>query len=255
MRRGDAAPPRLLSPGEQPSQIVIGLDVGHRIGARRAADRALIDERDVGQTVEASQLVAGSRLDVDDAARPLVGAVEDVLHQRRLAGARHAGDGDQRVERELDVDAGEVVRARAANGDARARSELLLDAAATTFAPEAGEMGTRRRRRPPRQEQRRERFFVREHQLRRSLGDHLAAPFPGSRTEIDQPVRAPDQDRVVLDDEHRVAPRREIGEQLEQLRAIARVQSDRRFVEDVEGRGQTGAERRGEMDSLRLAAR
>jgi hypothetical protein len=59
----------------------------------------------------------------------------------------------------------------------------------------------------------------------------------------------------VLDHQHRVAARREVAQQAEQLLAVLRVEADRRLVEDVEGAGQPGAERGGEVDALRLAAR
>ena len=39
--------------------------------------------------------------------------VQDVLDERRLARARHAGDGDEEPERDLDVDVAQVVLARA----------------------------------------------------------------------------------------------------------------------------------------------
>ena len=40
--------------------------------------------------------------------------IEDVVHERRLAGARDAGHRDEHAERELDVDVLQVVLARAA---------------------------------------------------------------------------------------------------------------------------------------------
>jgi hypothetical protein len=45
--------------------------------------------------------------------------VEHVLHQRRLTRAAHPRDGDEALERELDVDASQVVLARAAHRQAR----------------------------------------------------------------------------------------------------------------------------------------
>ena len=50
----------------------------------------------------------------------------------------------------------------------------------------------------------------------------------------------------------RSASRRRIAEQPPRVRGV---QADRRLVEDVEGPGQRAAERRGEADALRLAAR
>ncbi len=67
-------------------------------------------------------------------------------------------------------------------------------------------------------------------------------------------VGAADQRAVVLDHQHRVAARREIAQQGEQLLAVLRVEADRRLVEHVEGAGEAGAEGGGEVDALRLAA-
>ena len=48
---------------------------------------------------------------------PLVAVVEAVADERRLARAGDAGDGDELAERDIDVDAFEVVLARAADAD------------------------------------------------------------------------------------------------------------------------------------------
>ena len=47
-------------------------------------------------------------------------AMQDVLDQRRLAGARHAGDRDEQSERNLDVEVAQVVLARALDANRRA---------------------------------------------------------------------------------------------------------------------------------------
>jgi hypothetical protein len=119
--------PRALADGrggEEPADLVVGLDVGDRVRARRAADRPLVDQGDVGELVEAGELVALAGLDVDDAARALVGAEEHVLDQGRLARARDAGHRHHQAEREVDVEPLQVVGAGAADahpGRARAR--------------------------------------------------------------------------------------------------------------------------------------
>ncbi len=68
-------------------------------------------------------------------------------------------------------------------------------------------------------------------------------------------VGAQDDGPVVFDDQHRVAAAREIAQQREQPFVVLRMEPDGRLVEHVEGRGQAGAERRREVNTLGLAAR
>ena len=60
---------------------------------------------------------------------------------------------------------------------------------------------------------------------------------------------------VVLDDDERVALRLELRERVEQHAVVARMQADRRLVEDVAHAAQVRAELGGEADALRFAAR
>src|SRR6185436_14891536 len=59
---------------------------------------------------------------------------------------------------------------------------------------------------------------------------------------------------VVLDDHDRVALGNELLDRREQQRVVARVQADRRLVEDVADAAQVRAELRREPDALGLAA-
>ena len=104
-----AARPRLLGLGEQLADLVEQPDVGGRVGARRAADRRLVDRDDLVELLEAgdppvhpgalprSVQPVGDRL------------VEHLVDQRRLARARHPGDAAHHAERDLHVDVLEVV--------------------------------------------------------------------------------------------------------------------------------------------------
>ena len=110
----------LSDPRPEEPQVVV--DLGHRPdrGARVARGRLLVD-RDrrrkaldrvhVGLLHLAQELacVGGQRLDV----AALALGVDRVERQARLARAGEAGDHDQRVARQLEVDALEVVRAGA----------------------------------------------------------------------------------------------------------------------------------------------
>ena len=78
----------------------------------------------------------------------------------------------------------------------------------------------------------------------------LPAPGPRSIT----CVGAADRVLVVLDDDQRVALRLELRQRVEQHAVVARMQADRRLVEDVADAAQVGAELRREPDALRLAA-
>ena len=110
----------------RPEQAQVVVDLGHRADrrARVARGRLLVDRDrrrepldrvDVGLLHQAEELarVGGERLDV--AALPL--GVDRVEGEARLARAREPGDHDQRVARQLDVDALEVVLTGAGDDD------------------------------------------------------------------------------------------------------------------------------------------
>ena len=111
----------------RPEQPQVVVDLGHRADrrARVARGRLLVDRDrrrealdrvDVGLLHQAEELarVGGERLDV----AALALGVDRVEGEARLAGAREPGDHDQRVARQLDVDALEVVLAGAGDDDA-----------------------------------------------------------------------------------------------------------------------------------------
>ena len=87
--------------------------------------------------------------------------------------------------------------------------------------------------------------------FRRTRFPHRA-PLP--RPELDRVIGAGDDRRIVLDDDDGVAGVLQASQHGEQPLAVARVQSDRRLVDDVHRLGQRAAERRGEIDALRFAA-
>lgn len=101
--------------GEELADGVEGLDVGDGIGARRATDGGLVDEDDV---IEAVGTVNGAvevgwvaALDTAE----LVGddLVEDLVYEGGLSAAGDAGDTDEDVEGDLNVEAQDVVGAGA----------------------------------------------------------------------------------------------------------------------------------------------
>ena len=129
--------------GEKSSAYSIGCFAGYVAGARiqhahearqrrDAADRrpharraALLLQRDRGRQAF-DRIDIGHADLVDQAPRirrdrfevaPLRLGVERAEGERRLAGARHAGEHDERIARDVDVDVLEVVLARAADAD------------------------------------------------------------------------------------------------------------------------------------------
>ena len=108
--------------GEQQAQVVVDLGDGADRRARVRAGRLLLDGDGRRQAVDQvdvrllhllEELPGVRRQRLDVAALPF--GVDGVEGERRLAGARQAGDDHQLVAREVDVDVLEVVDARAAD--------------------------------------------------------------------------------------------------------------------------------------------
>ena len=115
---GQPARPRVLGRGEQLANRIERLQIGHRIRARRAADRRLVDEHDVGDELGAFELAVRADAAIPVALRALQRRVDHVVHERALARAADAGDAGQHAERDLDVDVLEVVLRGAENAHA-----------------------------------------------------------------------------------------------------------------------------------------
>ena len=63
-----------------------------------------------------------------------------------------------------------------------------------------------------------------------------------ARAKIDNVVRAPHRFFIMLDNDERVAFVPQRGERIEQAQVVARMQTDRRFVEHVKDAAQVRAE-------------
>ncbi len=99
---GQASPLGLGGGGKNPTHLIEHLQIGHRVGAWRPADRLLIDQThptEVFQTFDRGKPPHGQRRDAKGAGH---GPIEGVLHQRAFPRARYAGHADQRPEREPD---------------------------------------------------------------------------------------------------------------------------------------------------------
>ena len=84
---------------------------------------------------------------------------------------------------------------------------------------------------------------------------HLPATFASSRAEVENAITLADDFRVVLDDHNGVLIGLEMVQNLHETTAIARVQTNTRFIENVQGIDQRRPNRRGEVDPLHLAPR
>src|SRR5262249_39449633 len=115
MRRVEAARLGLASRSEEIANRVVDFDVSHRVRARRAAYRRLIDQNDVIQILRAVDLA--ERADRSGPLAPLFldSGIYDIVHQGRLARAGNPCNANHHPERKLDVDALEVVLARTAH--------------------------------------------------------------------------------------------------------------------------------------------
>ena len=239
--RRQPARPRVLGRGEQLADRIEGLQVRHRIRSRRPADGRLIDEHGVGDVFDALELAERADAPIPAALRALDGRIQHVVHERglaRSADARHHGQG---VERDADVDVLEVVLGRA--------QQLQLLAAA---APPGGRHANRELLA---EIFRRQRARLLHQAFERSRVDHATALLARAESQIDDVIGDADHVGVVLDDDHGVALVAELPEDVDEPLVVARVQADRRLVEHVERADQRRAERRREVDALRLAAR
>src|SRR5579875_296729 len=215
--------------------------VGCRIGTRRAADRRLVDVDDLVEVLDALDAVVRARLLARAHQPARQRLVERVDHQRRFAAARDAGDAGEGAERERNLDALQVVGARADHGKQLAVAAPALRRQLDAFL--AGEIGGG------------DAVGAFHHLVGRAAGDHLAAVDAGRRPHVDEIIGGADRLLVVLDHQHRVAEVAKAFERLQKPVVVALMQADRRLVEHIEHAGEARADLRGEPDALALAAR
>ncbi len=231
--------------GEQGAYLVEGFDVGDGVGARRAADRRLVNEDDVVEVLRAGERaeevrrlgLAGAWFAVE---RLHERAVEDLVDERRFARAADTGDAAEEVERDFHVDAAEVVDAGASEAeDFAARLAALFGdgdghAAGEIFASDGPRVGGDLRD--------------------RASGEKLAAELAGAGAEVQQVIGGTDDVGIVLDDEDGVAEVAQGVQDADELGGVAGVEADGWLVEYVECADEAAAERGGELDALRFAA-
>src|SRR5438876_100273 len=167
-------------------------------------------------------------------------AEEYVVDKSGFAGAADTGDNGERVQRNHEVDILEVVHRGAK--DAEKFSAGLMADVRNGNAEFAAEVFSG------------ERLLIVEHVSVSAGEEEFAAEFACARAKIDDVAGGFDGVRVVFDDEDGVAKVAQGFENVDQALRVARVQTDRRLVENVKRADEMRAERSGELDALRFAA-
>ena len=201
-----------------------------------AADRALVDRDDLVDPLGAFDGAVQARLGHRPVEALGEGAVEDVVHEGRFAGAgdsRHRGEG---ADRDRGVDVAEVVGARPEHADLPARDAPRLGKGDLELAPDvaAGQAAVQGRG--------------------RALVHHAAAQAARSFAEVHDPVGGADRLLVVLHHHHRVAVIADALEGCDEPLVVALVQAHRGLVEDVQDALHAGPDLGGQADAVGLAA-
>ncbi len=231
-----AAGARFRHQREQVADEGEGAGIGGGIGARRAADRALVDGDDLVDGLGAFERLVATGLGGGTVEPSGQGAVQDVFHQRRLARAAHARHRGEHAERDLDVDIAQVVLAGTLDAEQPLRR-----------APDGGNRnGKLAAKVAPGQ--------APVDRGRRALIHQAAALPPRAFAEVEDPVRGPDRLLVVLDDHDRVAEVADAGQGGQQALVVALVQADGRLVEDVQDPLHAAADLAGQADAMGFTA-
>jgi len=172
---------------EQLADRVPGADVADRVGARALADRRLVHEHHVAQPIDPVEPLEGAGRFARLAEVLGQRRVQHVLQQRGLARAGDAGDAHQVAERDADVDAAQVVLARAGQQQRRPARRHRARAAVAIHALAPGQVVAGQRVR------------VGRHLGRRREGHDAPAALARPGTDVEQPVGGEHHLRVVLD--------------------------------------------------------
>ncbi len=183
-------------------------------------------------------------------------APENVVHERALAAAAHAGDARHAAEREVRGDVLQIVLRGADDAEPAGAARLrIADCGLRSFAIARcdaffGDWDFRRAGEVLAGEGR----GVGGDFGRRSLRDEMPAARAGTGAEVEHMVRGEDGVLVVLDDDDAVPEIAQPAERADEPVVVALVQADARFVEHVEAPREARADLRREPDALRLAA-
>jgi hypothetical protein len=193
------------------------------------------------------------------------------VHQCALAGSAHTGDDDEPAQGKFGGDIFQVVGGGIAQGEFRravewGRGQLpILVAVRNAILAQlhcvAVQRGADRTARAARrifsmlaQAIAGNRIFVAQQFAQCALGDDLASMHARAGAEIDDVIGTAHGFLIVFDDNERVPARAKLSERGEELFIVARMQTDGRFVENVEHAAEVGTQLRREPDALRFAA-
>ena len=117
--RGVAALPGKRRSSKNLADRIPGPDITRGVGARRLADRGLVDKHHLAELLGAQQPIKRARRFSSAAKMAHQGWRQNVLNQRGFARAAHASHAHQALQRKFDIDILEVVVARAFQNQAR----------------------------------------------------------------------------------------------------------------------------------------
>src|SRR6266404_6945767 len=235
-----AALARFGKHGEEIANRSENAGVGGGIRTRCAADGGLIDLDDFVDLIPAENFaMSGGRF---RGAIELLreGAIENVVDERGLAGAGHAGDDREHPKRKRDIDVFQIVGAGAEN-----LNRFAVGAAAFFGNGDFG--GTT-------QILTGEGFRRVFDLLRLALGDEVAAGVARAGAEVDNEIGAADGVFIVFDDEDGVAKIAKMFERAEEAIVVAGVEADAGLVKDVQNAAKARADLSGEANALGFAA-
>ena len=165
---------------------------------------------------------------------------QHILNQTRLARAAHARDGDQALQRKIDVDVLQVVLACALqNQTRRAVGDHALETQAHLLA--ATQIGARQ-------------GVGMAQVCGAAIKHNLAAALTRPRAHVDHAVSGQHDRRVVLHHHQRVARIAQAVHGLGDAAHVTGVQTNAGLIQHKQGVDQRGAQSRGEVDALHLTA-
>src|SRR5690348_9232112 len=162
------------------------------------------------------------------------------MNQRGFAGTADAGDHDKRAERNHQIHVLQIVERRSVQPEKF--SGGLVTGIGNGNAQFAAEIASG------------DGLGIFENPRIAAGVEQLAAEFAGSRTEIDNEVGGLNGVGIVLDDKDGVAEIAQGLKDVDKTLGIARMETDGRLVQNIEGADQVRAERGGELNALGFAA-
>ena len=237
--RAIAAQLRVLCGGKERADIVKQAGIRRRVGARRAADGALVDVDDLIQILHAVDPVAfpGTHLGVVKLADECF--IQHLVDERRFSAAGHAGHTRHDAQRDLHIHVLEIMLCRAADHKRMAVSGAAVCRHGNFLFPGQILPG--------------DGALTARDLLRCAGADHFPTVHTRTGADVDEIVRRAHGVLIVLDDDERVAEVTQLAQRGQQLFVIALVQADGRLVENIQHAHERRADLRGEPDALALA--